>query len=361
VNYGTSAASGNITVKGTNSCGDGVASTLAITVNSIPLAAGAISGSTIVCQGENSVTYTVATITNATSYAWTLPTGATGASTTNSITVNYGTLAISGNITVKGHNSCGDGTSASLEITVNQLPFAAGPISGNTTVCHGLSTVTYTIPTIANATSYVWTLPAGASGTSTTNSITVYYGTSATSGTITVKGNNSCGDGLPQIVSIVVDIIDTSVSVSGVTLFANAAGASYQWINCNGNTPISGAINQSFTVTANGNYAVIVTNTVCSDTSACYSFTTVGILGYNTSPSISFYPNPSTGKFTINSDMGKITGIEIYNVLGEKIYSILNSRQKISNEMDLSDFSKGIYFVLINDNGYVYKEKIVIQ
>jgi len=57
-----------------------------------------------------------------TSYIWTLPGGATGTSTTNSITLNYGTSAVSGDITVKGNNSCGDGTSSSLPIIVNAIP-----------------------------------------------------------------------------------------------------------------------------------------------------------------------------------------------------------------------------------------------
>jgi len=75
--------------------------TTVVTVNPLPASAGTISGLTTVCQGQNSVTYTVPVITNATSYVWTLPSGATGTSSTNSITVNYGTSAVSGNITVE--------------------------------------------------------------------------------------------------------------------------------------------------------------------------------------------------------------------------------------------------------------------
>ncbi|MEI6062122.1 MAG: T9SS type A sorting domain-containing protein, partial [Bacteroidota bacterium] len=361
VNYGASAASGNITVKGTNTCGDGGTSTLAITVNALPVTAGTIAGATSVCQGQNSVIYTVPAITNATSYAWTLPTGATGASTTNSIIVAYSTSASSGNISVAGLNSCGEGTSSSLAITVNPLPAAAGPIAGNTTVCRGQGSVIYTVPAITNASLYVWTLPAGASGASTTNSITVDYSSLASSGNITVKGNNSCGDGSVQILGVTVEIIDTSVSVSGLTLYANATAASYQWINCNGNTPIPGATHQSYTVTANGNYAVIVTGNTCSDTSACYNISTVGLSGKSSAAVVSFYPNPSTGKFTIQGDMDKTTSIEIYDVFGEKIYTIAAGKQKITNEMDLSEFSKGVYFVLIHDKRNVYEGKIVIQ
>ncbi len=214
--YSISATSGSITVKGNNSCGNGTSSTLAITVNPYPVAAGTISGATTVCQGQTNVTYSVPVITNATSYVWTLPTGATGTSSTNSITVNYGTTAISGSITVKGSNSCGYGTSSSLAITLNPLPNVAGTVSGLTTVCQGQSGVSYSVPTISNANSYIWTLPNGASGTSTTNNITVNYSNTAPSGNITVKGQNSCGLGTASTLAITVNPLpETAGNISG--------------------------------------------------------------------------------------------------------------------------------------------------
>jgi uncharacterized protein (TIGR02145 family) len=218
VNYGASAVSGNVTVKGNNTCGDGTISTLAITVNPLPSAAGVITGLSTVCQAQSSVSYTVPTITDASSYIWTLPTGASGTSTTNSITVNYSASSVSGNITVKGNNSCGDGAISTLAITVNPLPTAAGVITGLTTVCQGQSSVSYTVPSITDASSYVWTLPNGASGTSTTNSITVNYSASAVSGNVTVKGNNSCGDGAISTLAITVNPLPANAgSITGLT------------------------------------------------------------------------------------------------------------------------------------------------
>lgn len=94
-------------------------------VRFLPAAAGTITGNTPVCQGETGVAYSVPAIADAESYNWTLPTSATIASgaNTNSITVDFSTTAISGDITVSGNNSCGgDGTASSLAITVNLLP-----------------------------------------------------------------------------------------------------------------------------------------------------------------------------------------------------------------------------------------------
>ncbi|MFA5780642.1 MAG: T9SS type A sorting domain-containing protein [Bacteroidales bacterium] len=75
---------------------------------------------------------------------------------------------------------------------------------------------------------------------------------------------------------------------------------------------------------------------------------------------VEIYPNPTGGKFTINSN-SNITSIEINNVLGEKVYSNSKFNKQTSNEIDLSNSSKGIYFVKIYDGEKIYNEKIVIQ
>ncbi|MGI5821077.1 MAG: YCF48-related protein [Bacteroidales bacterium] len=205
IDFGLTAASGYIRVKGVNSCGEGAISTKAITVNPLPTVAGTITGPTTVYQGQTAVTYTVPVIANATSYVWTLPPGATGSSTTNSITVDFGVTAVSGNIRVKGVNSCGGGQISEQYITVNPLLAAAGTIYGRTKVCQGETSITYYVLQVNYATSYIWTLPDGATGTSSTNSITVDYSMTAVSGDITVRGVNSYGEGAVSTQAITVN------------------------------------------------------------------------------------------------------------------------------------------------------------
>lgn len=196
VSFGSNANSGDISVNGLNDCGTGASSSIAVTVNSIPAQAGSISGPSQVCKNQSGVMYSIPVIQNATSYTWTLPSGATGNSTTNSITVNFGESASSGNISVYGSNDCGNGVASLTNITVNELPGNAGQIQGVGEVCRNQSNIIYSIPSISNATSYIWTLPPGASGNSSTNSINLAYGPDAQSGNITVAGSNSCGNGL---------------------------------------------------------------------------------------------------------------------------------------------------------------------
>ena len=96
-----------------------------VAVAPLPAAGGTITGPASVCAGSQGVSYTVAAIANATTYSWTVPTGATIATgaTTNSITVNFDATAVSGIIKVNGVNSCGNGASSpNFSVTVNPVP-----------------------------------------------------------------------------------------------------------------------------------------------------------------------------------------------------------------------------------------------
>ncbi|HEU4719645.1 MAG TPA: FG-GAP-like repeat-containing protein [Bacteroidia bacterium] len=200
VDYGSSAVSGNVTVSGVNSCGNGTSSSLAVTVAPLPAPASSVLGQDTVCQGEFSVSYFVSAISNSTSYVWSIPGGssiATGQNT-NSITVDFGPGATNGQIVVYGQNVCGTGTpSAPLDVVVNPLPDSGRTVTGPSAVCQGDSAVTFSVNTIANATGYDWHLPPGANITAgnNTNSITVDFSTTAISGPVYVTGTNACGMG----------------------------------------------------------------------------------------------------------------------------------------------------------------------
>ena len=72
------------------------------------------------------------------------------------------------------------------------------------------------------------------------------------------------------------------------------------------------------------------------------------------------YPNPSSGKFTISSK-SNISAIEIYNILGERVYSDSKFNYQTSNNIDLSDQGKGIYIINIYEGKLMYIRKIVLQ
>ena len=82
--------------------------------------AGPISGPTLVQQGQSGIEYSIPAIANATGYTWSVPFGATIASGSNNdtITVDFGATAQSGDIIVYGTNACGDGTPDTMGVAV---------------------------------------------------------------------------------------------------------------------------------------------------------------------------------------------------------------------------------------------------
>ncbi len=73
----------------------------------------------------------------------------------------------------------------------------------------------------------------------------------------------------------------------------------------------------------------------------------------------SLYPNPNSGKFAIRNP--QIQRIEIYNLLGEKVYSASNSNLNDEFVIDISEFPKNMYLVKIYDHNTFYNKKILIQ
>ncbi|MEP7168737.1 MAG: serine hydrolase, partial [Bacteroidota bacterium] len=185
-------------------------------------------------------------------------------------------------------------------VLVNHLPGCGAIITGPVTVCQGQNNIIYSVPPIANATSYVWTLPGGATGTSSTNSIAVSYGGSAVSGTVTVKGTNLYGDGAVSSLQVIVNSLpNAAINPSGTTVFCSGGSVvlnatvtsnrTYQWKKAA--NLISGATLSSYTATTGGKYRVIVTNTVsgCSKTTATATIVTI-----NTLPSATITPHGPT-------------------------------------------------------------------
>jgi hypothetical protein len=122
VSFGAYSKSGEITVTGKNNLGNGSTATLALEVNPLPAAAGAITGKREVCHRQRNVTYTVPEIKDAEEYVWNVQTDATFFIRDNSITLSYGVTTGTGTLSVKGRNSCGEGPESTLTVTLSPIP-----------------------------------------------------------------------------------------------------------------------------------------------------------------------------------------------------------------------------------------------
>ena len=398
VSYGYAAVSGSLSVRGTNVCGTGQASSVFIRVNtSSPAPAVSISGLTDVCAGGFTTTYTTPVITGASSYQWVLPPGATGSSSTNSISVTFPATSTSGNIEVRGSNSCGAGDPVSLGITVNNC--AAGPagaITGPSHVFTDSSDVNYSVAPISNATTYVWNLPAGAviiSGFST-NSITVSFLSSAVSGNIQVYGANNCGTGLPSPLFYVTvnPLLPVNLEIANVNIMAGESECydALQVITIAGGNTIftvetGGAANiiagekiiiSPLTKVYSGGYFhgwITTNNSFCNTVMNFLTPDTISLKqGSKTFRSIAessgnmhilAYPNPTDGLVTIELPGNRkplLSTIILYGMHGEKFFDIQKIIDK-NTTVSIEGFNHGMYFLHVSSGDLHGILKIIKQ
>jgi hypothetical protein len=348
--------SGNVSITAQNVCGTSAATTLSVTVNNVPSAPGAISGSTLLCStAASGISYSVSAVSGVTSYNWTLPAGGsiTSGSSTNAITANFG--MVSGNISVTAQNACGISSPSSVALTIDTMPANPGVITGNGSICPGQTGVSYSITPVTHATSYIWTLPTGgtvASGNNT-NSITVNYSTGASSGNVYVSAANAaCTSGASPALLVTVNqvpvapgpIIGSSNVCLGqsnvnysVTSVSNAT--SYNWSLPAGASISNGSGSNTIIVdfsgsASSGNISVYASNGACAGSSSANFLVTVN--GVPSAPSsITGNSSACDGSTTNIYSVSSVNGVS-YNWLVPSGGTITSANPNSSNSITVS-------------------------
>jgi hypothetical protein len=192
------------------------------------------------------------------------------------------------------------------------------------------------------------------------DSYTLNGTTYTTSGnyTQTLTNANGCDSVLTLVLTI--QTVNTGVTQNLNTLTAVATGLNYKWLDCNNNySAINGATAASFTPTANGSYAVEITDGTCKDTSICYVINQLGI-DNNFAGDVSVYPNPTSGivLLSLGATYSNVT-ISITNVLGELI-----TKESYTNANEVFatiNAAPGIYFITISTPQHSARVKVVKQ
>ncbi len=161
---------------------------------------------------------------------------------------------------------------------------------------------------------------------------------------------------------LTINLIDPSVTQNGVTLNAIQNGASYQWVDCANNyAPIGGETNQTFVASSNGNYAVIISNGNCTDTSVCMSVFSVGITESIANNGFNVAPNPFTKETTLRFDEVQTnTTVRIIDILGKEIRSVMvtGSNQVV---IEKGEMKSGIYYIEAAGDYKIVRKKIAVQ
>jgi len=338
----TGASSGIISVMAFNENGYSLASTLEVTVNTLPAQPGPISGNNTICESSEQL-YLVQEVSGATYYSWTLPPGWIGSSDSASIII-FSDIE-SGLISVAAGNLCGTSSATEMFLLINPLPETAGTISGPAEVCQGQSSVNYTVPAINYATTYNWILPSGASASSNSNSVQVNFGEMAVSGIISVSGLNECGSGNESSLFLTINPLPETPSVTrnGIILSSGSPDGN-QWYSTGGLIP--GANSQNYSVTENGTYYDIVTLNGCSSAA---SATIEVILTNELKPEkltdFAIYPNPVTNNLHIKTPVQD--GIVLFTIINSSGKIVQKSTLPINSIIDVNELSPGLYMLVL--------------
>ncbi len=286
---------------------------------------------------------------------WTInPGGITGTGTSTTIS---GLAPGTYNFTVTdGTTGCTSGPST--DVVINPQPATpTAPVIG-----------TITQPTCTLATGSValeglpssgtWTInPGGISGTGSTTTISGlapgtynFTVTDGTTGCTSEPSTDAVIDPQPPtppapVISITEFILNSNMP------FGN------QWYNQYG--IISGATDQSYTVTANGNYYDIVTLNGCSSVpSNIISVTNVGIGSIETNGPIKVYPNPFSNELMIElPDNNENIAFEILNSMGQLVFKGNLIEKTV---IHTNSFVPGVYLIKL-ENGKTFEYHKIIK
>jgi len=194
---------GIISVLTKNGCGIGASNSLPVEVTGqAPLGAGNITGTTAMCA-DKEVTYSIGSVSGATSYAWEVPADwvITAGQGTTAIKVITGKTA--GNVSVKTLNGCGSSLEAAiLPVIITSVPESPLAITGDKDQCAGNTGKVYSIAEVAGATAYKWQVPADWVITAGQGTTTITITAGSASGNVTVVAVNTCGESQMQILAV---------------------------------------------------------------------------------------------------------------------------------------------------------------
>ncbi len=326
----------------------GLVYTDSITVNTWPLPVVSVQTTApVICNGE----FAELTVSgNYTSLLWDDNSTGDTLVVMPSVTTTYSVTAVDS-------NACSNVATFQQDVNV--------PVSGsqNVEICAGQSfsynnhsytaTGSYldTIAGVTNCDSIVTTnltvnaLPTGSQNVEICPGETYSIGNSTYSlaGTYTDTIPGAVCDSVVTTNLTVANPINVGVTVNGITLLVTPGADSYQWINCFDNQPIAGATANTFEPVANGNYAAIITEGNCTDTTGCTAVSTIGVTELDLVENISVFPNPNKGVFTVQSSLSQT--VILTDALGHMVQTIaLTSGQ--AHQVELKDLNAGVYFMV---------------
>jgi len=204
------------------------------------------------------------------------------------------------------------------------------------------------------ATSYIWSFAGANPAVSTDeNPTNICYNTpgSYQVSLIAINSNTSDTLTLNNYITVYPFPAPQGIMQSGDSLIANQGAISYQWFY-NGNI-IPGATDYYYVAPQSGNYNVVATDANGCEVEAVIFDVTASVQNISAEGEAWMMPNPFTGEIRV-----AVAGrLKVFDNVGQKIFEkeITDTLQPI----DLTSFSKGIYFLQLESGEKVLQQKLV--
>lgn len=350
VAFGLSAGTYTLNITDVHGCIDSASATIT-QPNAVSISANTTAN--VLCNGDNtgSATSGISGGVSPYTYSW-APRGGTS---------NMATGLIAGIYTVTVNDSCGGSATASVIITQpNRLNVLIDSMQSVT--CNGNNNGS-ALSNVSGGTSpysYLWSNSQTSAGAS---------GLTAGTYTLSVRDTNGCNS------SATVTITQPSaIAITSNSTLDNGTHNGSAWVNVSGGTPPytylwnpGGATTDSISHDSAGTYCCHITDAnKCIDSICVAIQSDAGInLIESGSGHITVYPNPNNGRFTIQSSVvSGQSSVEVYNMLGEKVYAKYQISQLSNYQVNLGNLPNGIYLyrVISSENVNLLGEgKLVIE
>ncbi len=345
-------------------CNDAITQTIVslVSQSDVPETPGVISGPAQLCAQQEAIVYSIEKVTGAGSYTWTVPTGFTiiAGQGTNAITVKAGQQ--SGRISVKAQNFNGYSAASNLDIQVQAMPAVVA--GNNESVC--VDKESYTLTGFS---------PAG--GTWAGKGITADgFFNPATAGTgnhtlIYTYQQNGCSVTASKRITV------QPKPVVSIEAFGQVCSSSENYLLAGGK-PAGGTFsgehvsNGVFNAAAAGPGLHTISYTYhttagCSNTITQEITVSVctGVNEAEVATGISLFPNPTSSTVQLEANLvGSSEAIlQLFDRTGRLVFSQKAEAQsgKLNQQLDLSNYNKGIYLLkIITEKGHINR-KVVVQ
>jgi hypothetical protein len=170
----------------------------------------------------------------------------------------------------------------------------------------------------------------------------------------TLQNMNGC-DSIVSL-QLMVDSVTAQVSQPAPDTFIVTGNGTIAWLNCDSNQLIEGATSDTFIAKTSGTYAAIVTNGNCADTSQCFTAVVNGIQAVSDNQ-VRIYPNPTGNTLHIVLSENTAHTVSLYDLNGALLFAF--HYEGSSEQLDLSNLSNGVYFIVMNANGWSVRQRVV--